>query len=252
MPQPSPDLILVAVATGCLWLGLLLSQATAMRSAVARALLIGAAACAAGSVTVAATTYQEAMGSGAELLTFTAGAALLWHATRSSRPSPRRESLVLGAAASFLLAWAASIGWYTPAAWQSGPQAWRTVAHLPLALACGSFIQSSCAGIARWGSTSGVQPPTGPSTTQPGRRRNGALGLALLTAALLLTMVGTLFITGTWWTWSAAEAWTLLLLLWQAIAWLGSGFLQRRGRGAALVDAISLLVTIATLHAVVG
>jgi hypothetical protein len=252
MPRLDAELTLLVVAGACLWLGLILNQARGRWSTVGRALLIAATTCTVGTVVAAAIMGKGAPASGATLLALTAGAAAFWHSVHWDGSSSRWELVILGLSVSLLLAWAARIGWHQPSSGQNGPQAWSSAAHLLLALACGAFAEQGCAGVAQWRPATDVQP----MTDAPGDELHGtqydAVALALLTSSLLLTMAGSLFITGIWWRWSTAEAWTLVLLLWHTVSWWCLAFLHWRGPGMARMRALGLLVTFVTLYAVVG
>ncbi len=243
MTPSSLDVALCAAAAVCLWLGLLLNRTRLLWQSVGRGLVMAAIGFAgAAAVLVAVSGQGTSLSHTALPLLLTSTSALAWYLSWRDQPSSLWQSVLLATIASALLAWALAVQGSSVSHALPADRIWRIASGLLFALACGGFIESACR----------AAPGSEPCDGEWADGSRVAIALAFLTGSLLSTVMHNAYSSGAWWSWTSNEAWMLILLLWQVIAWWGQSYLLRRRHGIAATHTIGLALAFLSLRALVG
>lgn len=181
---------------------------------------------------------------GTEVILASAAAAILWRLLCRRWGGLASSHFIFHAIVAGLLVWGMA-RWPSTRQVQTASQPWLFVSHLALALACGAFIEAGSTSLARLLTQRQVKVEAGGDA----ERYPILLGLALLTASMLLQAFSGFYTRGVYWSWTIAESWQLIVWLFYFALW--SAFIQlgwplRRSQGLA---ALGLLLTLWMLRA---
>jgi len=182
-----------------------------------------------------------------ELIVASAVAAVCWYLVDGNAHRARWGPLTFVMVTVGMVAWA-MVRWPVGAVSSvatSVAAAWTCTTNLLLALACGAYAEAGSQAVAQLVAKHGADEPPAEGV--------GAYalmaGLPLLTASLVIHLMAGLYSNGLIWSWSASEAWRLLLWLLYTIIWCSVVLLSWRGRrvwiwlaGALLLNALVWIV----------